>query len=332
MENYKMVKCLLLLVVVTLLSACEKSDDQLTNPPEAFIKTPLNGFEIDIADTLSLEPQIIYDYNTTYQWYLNGVIIEGATKRIYTVIPKNQYGTFNYSFVVSNNLGIDTLNIPVAAVTKIDFEEFELEANSYSLGDGGLTVRESKIVDFPVYWDKTTGFWSGFAFSNKFSTTKDLDKNQYSVYNTYGGDEKSKIFLILSGEDEKETFMVFNDSKSHQLGKISFACNNYTYWAVKDGFESLQLSPYAIPLDYLAVRITGYDASGNTTAYGDYYISNFITDNPRNARILSNWEYVDLEDLGVVAKVGFKFHSSRADVNGVITPSFLCIDNIRVIK
>ncbi len=327
-----MVRNLLLLLVVTLFSACDKSDEQLAYPPEAYIKTPTNGFEIDIADTLQLEPQIIYDYNTTYQWYLNGTAIDGATSRIYKVIPQNQYGMYNYSFVVSNGLGIDTLNIPVAAITKVDFEEFELETNSYSLGDGGMSVRTSKIVDLPVFWDKTTGFWSGFAFSNKYTTTKDVEKNQYSVYNSSGGDEKSKVFLILSGEDEKETFLTFNDSKSHQVGNVSFACNNYTYWAVKDGFESLQIAPYAIPSDYLAVRITGYDANGNTTAYGDYYIANFITDNPRNTRILSNWEYANLEDLGVVSKVGFKFHSSRADINGVVTPAFLCIDNIRIIK
>lgn len=327
-----MVRNLFLFIAVTLLSACDKSDEQSNYPPEAFIKTPTNGFEIDIADTLQLEPQVIYDYDSNYQWYLNGVAIEGATNRIFMVIPNNQYGTFNYSFVVSNSLGVDTLEVPVAAITKVDFEEYELEKNSYSLGDGGLMVRSSKMVNLPVNWDKVTNLWSGFAFSNKYITTKDSAKYQYSVYNTSGGDEKSKVFLVLSGEDEQETFMTFNDSKSHQIGKVSFACNNFTYWAVRDGFESLQLTPYEIPTDYLAIRITGYDIYGNALTSGDFYIANFITDNPRETRILSNWEYADLKDLGVVNKVGFKFHSSRTNTNGVVTPAFVCIDNIRIIK
>lgn len=325
-------KYILFLVFFTLIVSCSKEDDQLNNAPEVFIKTPERGFVIDVADTLMLEPQIIYDYNTSYQWFLNGVAIPEATNRILRVIPNDRYGSFLYTFIVSNSNGSDTLTVPVVALVQVDFEEFELEKDSYSIGDGGEMVRASKMVNLPVNWDVAKNRWSGFAFSNKSTTSNNDSVNQYSVYNTSGGDEESKNFLVLSGEDDKESFISFNDGKQHTIGNISLASDNYTYWSIKNGYTNHQLTPYVIPNDYLGILITGYNESGVAVKSAEIYLANYLTTNSRSSYLLASWVQYDLSLLGSVSKIGFKFYSSRTDVNGVVTPTFLCIDNIQIIE
>ncbi len=336
-----MISCtkLQLLIGVTLsltaLWGCNTNNiDTISPSPQIFIKTPTNGFEVDISDTLFLEPQVIYDNNSTYQWSLNGEVIPNSNSRIMMVIPNQKYGTNVYQFKVSNEFGFDIDTIAVKALVKVDFEEFKLDANKYSIGYNGKSIRTSKILNLPVTNDSVKNYWSGFAFSNQYRTTQsDSAIYQFNAYSLNGGDEKSKNFLVfyedIFGNDQ---FLSFNDGKSHTLGTVAITNSAYAYWIMKIGDISPKANPFTSPKDWFVVTISGYDENGLLTKELNYPLADFTSTNRNDNYIIDTWTNIDLSALGNVSKVGFKFSSSDTNSLGINTPTYVCIDNIRIIE
>lgn len=320
------------LLLLFILGSCNSELESESYPPEIFIKTPLNGFEVDINDTLLLEPQIIYNYNTTYEWSLNGAVLPNGNTRTYTVIPNKQYGTFVYMLKVSNSIGVDTMSFIVKSLVKVDFEDKDFLPNSYSIGEPGKSVRAQKLLNLPVINDTTNNYWSGFALSSQYRTSQsDSVIYQFSAYSSNGGDEGSKVFLVYY-EDivfGNSNFITFNDGLSHTVGTIGIANNAYSWWIMKIGDSSPIANPFKLPVDWYMARFSGYNEVGALVGMVDIYLTDLRLGN--SSYMISNWVNADLSSLGKISKLGINFYSSDVSENGINTPTYICIDNIRII-
>ncbi len=321
------------LLFIVVLSGCNSEIESESFPPEIFIKTPPNGFEIGINDTLVLEPQIIYNYNTTYEWSLDGVVLPNSNTRTYQVIPNNQYGTFVYSLKVSNDIGSDTISILVKSLIKIDFEDKNFLPNSYSIGEPGRSVRSIKMVNLPVVNDTANNYWSGYALSSQYRTNQaDSLIYQFSAYSTNGGDEASKVFLVYY-EDlvfGESNYITFNDGLSHTIGDIAVANNSYSWWVMKIGDSSPVAHQFTMPNSWFIARFSGYNEVGALVGVVDVHLADLTLGN--SSYQLSNWATVNLSSLGNISKLGVNFLSSDVGENGINTPAYICIDNIRIIN
>lgn len=320
------------LLLVLVLSSCNSETDAESYPPEIFIKTPLNGFEVDVNDTLLLEPQIIYNYNTTYQWSLNGSLIPNSNYRTYKVIPNNLYGTFVYSLKVFNEIGADTMSFVVKSLVKIDFEDKNFLANSYSIGEPGSSVRSVKLLYLPVVNDTANNYWNGFALSSQYRTSQaDSTIYQFSAYSSNGGDEASKVFLVYY-EDlvfGASNFITFNDGLQHTIGNIAVTNNSYSWWIMKIGDSSPIAHQFVLPDSWFIARFSGYNEVGALVGTVDLHLADFTLGN--SSYLLSKWATADLSTLGKISKLGINFLSSDVGENGINTPAYICIDNIRII-
>ena len=47
---------------------------------------------------------------------------------------------------------------------------------------------------------------------------------------------------------------------------------------------------------------------------------------------MADWQLLDLSSLGKITKIGFTFTGSRSNDYGVLTPAYICIDDVTVEK
>ena len=99
-----------------------------------------------------------------------------------------------------------------------------------------------------------------------------------------------------------------------------FVCNNvYAYNSMKNG-DAMAGEPFG-ETDYFTLIVY---ASLNGVGVN----ARVFVDLAEGTNILDEWTYVDLSSLGEIDELTFSFSGSRANDNGVLTPTYFCIDNI----
>lgn len=325
-QNYYLLSLLFLALV-----GCTTEFDPTVSAPKVFFKS--HAVEMGISDTLLLAPQVAYDEGSTYQWFLNSVEIPNSNSRVLEVITHDEFKSDKYLFKVTNNLGTDTASIIVQSLVKVDFEEFKFANKTHTIGYNGSSVLKSKLLNLPVKNDSVNKYWCGFAISKlKIEAQSDSSKYQFYVWGS-GGDEKSLNFAVFY-EDifGDNNFITFNDGKSHRIGNIAITNNAYTYYVMRVGAKNPFARQYTTPNDFLKIRITGYDENGGVVKESDFFLANYTFSEKDKNFSLNKWSNCDLSSFGKISKLGFKFQSFDTGANGINTPTYFCLDNIRIIE
>lgn len=238
----------------------------------------------------------------------------------------------------------DEKDNPVDGVTTatISFENQQLNAdgfwigeakgNSYSYEDdwGGKTTTftdnayEEATVKFPVTYSLyesaygTSDFWSGIAISNRTETTFSaltLTPDQYN--NITGKAHSGKNFAVITTYGE-----TIDLGEGVVIKKLFYTNSAYTVSSILNG-DNYSGAPFTAA-DWLKCTLNVTKADG-TTADVDIDLA-------KDGTYVADWQLLDLSSLGKITKIGFTFTGSRSNDYGVLTPAYICIDDVTVEK
>ena len=189
----------------------------------------------------------------------------------------------------------------------VNFEDFELEEQSYWIGsDGsGQFTSGNKIFYNTYYPDWNT--WSGFIYSNVIN---------YIYYN-----ESENYLVARQFEKIVIEYKEFEEPRLVQLTNCTF-----TALAIKYGYGYAKKfgGRDGTDPDWFKLTITGFDQANGITGTIDYFLADFRSDDSAKDYIIDKWEYVDLTSLGIVKRIEFELSSSDAG-----TPLYFCLDNLK---
>ena len=208
----------------------------------------------------------------------------------------------------------------------------DAEGNSYSYEDdwGGKTTTftdnayQEGPVRFPVTYNLyesaygTSDFWSGVAISNRTETSFSaltLTPDQYN--NVASKAHPGQNFAVIT------TYGETIDLGEGVLVKSLFYTNSaYTVSSILNG-DNYAGAPFTAA-DWLKCTLNVTKADG-TTADVDIDLA-------KDGTYVADWQLLDLSSLGKITKIGFTFTGSRSNDYGVLTPAYICIDDVTVEK
>jgi hypothetical protein len=314
--------------------ACSEEEKQIP-PPEIFRANDGEEVEVNVGDTISLEPKITYNINASYQWYKNNELLNNKTQVLEDSAV--QLGRIEYRFIVNTPYGADSMDIPVDVIILADFEDLTLDEkkDTFWVGASGTdSFTHKEVLSFEnSFQDNTT--WKGFGYSNIYSNTQTEDK--IPSYAVYGSSSSTyNIFGLVRQPNEEDQYspsIHFNDGENHKLKSIEINNTTLGYYLLKfgtDNFERMGGSGSSEP-DWCKVTITGINTGGEASSI-DFYLADYRFENNKRDYIITEWTEIDLADLGSVNQIRFTISSSKTDTEGkMITPEEICIDNLKVL-
>lgn len=309
------------LLMVYWLTGCQNVDKEIP-APTIYMNMPQGGYEMEVNDTLLLEPKIVYDYNSTYQWIENGMVI--YEKRDLELIPQ-KHETRDILFKIDNPQGSDQYEVRVGVIILSNFEKFVLKENTVVFDAATAGAFSDRIVLYPNQADLVKKNWNGYAISNRVSSTKS-DSTAIFHVNASSGSAKSKNFGIYHYQPDVKNHIVFADKKAHHLKSIDICNNLFTAQVAKFGFEKTGIEKF-VKGDWLEVEITAYDAQGGLVGSKKEVLVDYRPEKSTDYVILSSWKTVDLSAFDGVASIDLIMKSSKAD-----TPTYICVDNLKLFK
>ncbi len=324
---------LLLLVAISCMwVACNEGEKDIP-PPGAFISMPDEGFELEVEDSLLLVPKITYDIDATYLWLLNGE--EVSTEKELLHISK-ALGKTNYQFIVGTPYGADTLNIFISTIVLIDFKEIELDKDSYQLANGNSEETgaiRSKGIIFPGY-GTSEETWTGFGLSNLYSQSITEVPSPFSAF---APPLTKKNFLIyLQPNLPQNAAFTFENEAMHKISSMRVTNSTLAYLVMLYGTDEIPRfgdPARENPLDWFLLTLEGFDVAGSKTGEVEFFLADFRFENRKRNYLIKEWTAIDLTPLGMVNEVRMTLTSSIENENGqILTPPFICIDNIKIIE
>lgn len=204
------------------------------------------------------------------------------------------------------------------------------EGNSYSYNDdwGGTTttytdnVYNEGPVSFPVTYNLytsaygTSDYWSGFAISNRTATTFEaatLTPDQYN--NITGKAHNGKNFCVITTYGEKISL-----GSGVVIKSLYFTNSAYTVNSILNG-DNYSGAKFDAT-DWFKCTLTGEKADGTTVTKD--------IDLAKDGGYVNDWQLLDLSDMGAITSLSFGFSGSRSNDYGVLTPAYICIDDVTV--
>ena len=229
---------LLLAISSIFVAACEDDEDP-SHEPKIYFKND-GVYEIAPTDTLLIEPKIIYDKRSTYQWLVDNQVVSNELNYLFAPQAMRDY---SLTFSVDNSNGADTFNLRVSVVKNIDFEQFDnftipSKSDLYLLPD--TLTREFFIIDdvrFNTQINADTTEWNGLAFSNRTSPANSINDAKAGCAYVLNS-SASKNYGVVHNVDSLDASKVIFTDRSYSVKSIDVANDNFVYLASKYGYLS----------------------------------------------------------------------------------------------
>lgn len=206
------------------------------------------------------------------------------------------------------------------------FEEMPLETETSWNGDtpkdsdmGTTTYWYSGSYEFTAF-KHTSTWWSGYACTNETSTAFTSLKDQYR--SAAGGAHNSTNYSTAYPENLKIKVTNKTDGDSIRGFYITNAAYAKNVIDDGDGFGSSSFTTG----DYFKLTIKGEKADGSISSK-DYYLADYRSNDTKDHYVIDTWQWCDLRELGVVKNVSFSFSGSQSNSYGLLTPTYLCMDD-----
>jgi len=222
-----------------------------------------------------------------------------------------------------------------------DFENLNLEPDSYWNGADYTGGFYSGLAYFPNSYDSTWGAWNNWGYSNMADDTTASWLNQFSAITASGydpaGSMGSNYGIAFVSADLMTSQLIpislhFSDSTSHLVE--GFYITNATYPALAmlngDDFSKKFGGESGDDPDYFKLMIWGF-ANGMQTDTIDFFLADFRFSNNDEDYIVDEWTWVDLETLGELDSLKFTMESTDIGMFGMNTPSYFCMDNLSIL-
>lgn len=181
---------------------------------------------------------------------------------------------------------------------------------------------ESVVKVWTVYSVSTSeygtyDYWSGFAFSSRTETSfaaLTLTPDQYN--NVVGSAHTGKNFLVAQYTYNGESITM----PACKVKGFWYTNSAYTVNSILNG-DNYSGAKFDAS-DWLTCTITGTRADGSTATVD--------IDLASNGDYVKEWKYCDLSSLGVVTELSFSFSGSRNNAYGLLTPAYICVDDLTI--
>ena len=220
---------------------------------------------------------------------------------------------------------ITLLGLTGKAQTVADFENLPLTAGSYWAGTAtsGDSTFISGDAGFP---NKYSTIWEkGWAYSSvKDSTTTGYTNNYgsragsgYNGSSNYAvGRQDSKIHLTGSSSGKKAVGMYINNGTYAALSMES-----------GDQFAKEFGGKTGDDPDWFLLTVKGYAGGSFGADSVNFYLADFRDSDNTKDYIVKDWQWVDLQSLGLVDSLVFSLSSSDVGAFGMNTPGYFCMDD-----
>ena len=193
------------------------------------------------------------------------------------------------------------------------FTSFHDPATGLSFGLPGTGGFEQGGVAISQWHDKTDGSFD----------------NQCSVYGD-GGNGGSKTFGIVYAalDQPKPTISFKTPADGREIESLWITNSTTTVWVMENGnqFTNGTLEGQN---GWLMLTIEGFGADGASTGKEDFYLADFRESTAAKG-IVKEWTKIDLSRLGKVRRLEFSVDGSDKSGKWLNTPSYFCIDDIKV--
>lgn len=212
-------------------------------------------------------------------------------------------------------------SVTLQAQTTIDFEELELEENSFYDGSDGVGQFTSNGATFSNYFEEEWAMWlGGFSYSNMTDNTTGDYTNPASAFPASGAEESNNYGIFnTSGE------ITFQNKVN--LNSVALTNTTYAYISMRDGDGFAKKFGENGDADFFFIDIYGIHGQ-DTIATKRFYLADFTSENEEDHYIIDSWETVDLSAFEDISSIGFEFSSSDIGDYGINTPQFFALDNL----
>lgn len=247
--------------------------------------------------------------------------------------------TFNKFFTLSALAGAFTLTAcsvddnpvssptPTVTTATISFEHQSLNADGYWIGEenengisdgwGGMTypcTYQESVATFCTSY--SVYYWSGYAISNRTATSFDAATLTPDQYNNVVGTAKSgQNFCVVNTRGETINFSTPTLVRGLHYTNSAYTANSIVNGDAYSGAAFEQS-------DWLTCTVIGTKADGSQSTV-DISLA-------KDGSYVADWQYADLSTLGEVESLAFSFSGSRSNEWGVLTPAYICIDDIEI--
>jgi hypothetical protein len=211
-----------------------------------------------------------------------------------------------------------------------DFEDLSLEAESFWNGADGSGSFTSGGVTFYNDYNAEWFSWDGFAYSNVTDATTAGYDNQYGVITAGGHAGSANFGVVYVSAMSTIGLPTLELAEASTLSGLYVTNTTYPYLSMRDGDDYAKQfgGETGADPDWFLLTIEGFDAEGDSTGTVEFYLADFRAEDAADDYIISDWTFVDLTALGVVATLQLSLSSSDMGEWGMNTPSYFAIDDV----
>ena len=214
----------------------------------------------------------------------------------------------------------------------VDFDTLTLSPDSYWNGadlSGGFWCGEAFFNNVFVDWGGGITSWGEFAYSNKTDTVTSGYLNQYSAYAGSGYNHSSTYGIGYYDGSHDVCLKLSDAAKGDSVAGFYITNNSYAGLSMKLG-DGYSIKFTAAHHDWFLLSIYGYRNGLLKSDSVNFYLADFRFSDSTQNYIVKDWRWVDLNSLGGVDSIKFKFSSSDNGLYGMNTPAYFCMDNLTI--
>ncbi|HEX3006591.1 MAG TPA: DUF4465 domain-containing protein [Bacteroidales bacterium] len=215
-------------------------------------------------------------------------------------------------------------NFNSLAVPSVGFWNGSDNAGSFSVS--GITFPNSYATFPGGYYS-----WNGFAYSNMHDLKTPEYSNQYSSYALKDSGSRNTFVVAypyVEPQKYENNALVFDSEVSGVTVKVT----NTTLVALsmKNGTNAKKFGGLTgNDPDWFKLQIIGFDKNSQPTDTVDFYLADYRFEDNTKDYIVNDWKVVNLSTLGVIKKIKFALSSTDNNANGMLTPGYFCLDDIK---
>ncbi|MEM1122289.1 MAG: DUF4465 domain-containing protein [Bacteroidota bacterium] len=211
-----------------------------------------------------------------------------------------------------------------------DFENFDLPVDTFLNNADSLGGYQSGDAFFPNTFNPNFGgFWSGgWAISTMRDDTTSGFENLYGAITGSGFDASSAYGV----GQQNATIQLRNESMGKVVEGFYLTNTTYAHNSMRDGdmFAKKFGGNMGTDPDFFKLEIRRFYEGQLDTNAVEFYLADFRFDEDSLDYIVNDWQWVDLTNLGNVDSLQFTLSSSDVGDNGVNTPLFFALDDLRM--
>lgn len=241
---------------------------------------------------------------------------------------------FNAGRSIDAQIIVGAYNTIEDEYTVANFEDLEIETESYWNGSNGEGNFQTGNAIFTNNYNAEYGSWGKWAYSTITDNTTPGYGNQYSAITGAGfeaSDSNSGTYGVSYASSYDPPVIKFTDDQAHITKGFYVTNSTYTSLSMRDGdaFSKKFGGALGSDPDWFKLSVYGF-YNGAPTDTVDFYLADFRFDAPEKDHIIQTWQWVELSQLGYVDSLQMTLNSSDVGEWGMNTPAYFCADNFYI--